>query len=43
MIKALKVTMIVFGVVEICFGLGFLFFLPEWSAMLGFEEGPDYI
>ena len=43
MIKALKVVMIVFGVVEICFGLGFLFFLPQWSAMLGFEEGPDYI
>jgi hypothetical protein len=43
MIKGLKVTMIVFGVVEICFGLGFLFFLPEMGAMLGFEQGPDYI
>jgi hypothetical protein len=43
MIKALKVTMIVFGVVEICFGLGFLFFLPAMGAMLGFEQGPVYI
>jgi hypothetical protein len=43
MIKALRVVMIVFGVVEFLFGLGFLFFLPQWSAMLGFEEGPAYI
>jgi hypothetical protein len=43
MIKALKATMIVFGVVEICFGLGFLFFMPAMGAMLGFEKGPDYI
>ena len=43
MIKALKVTMIVFGVVEICFGLGFLFFLPAMGSMLGFEQVPDYI
>jgi hypothetical protein len=43
MIKGLKVTMIVLGVVEICFGLGFLFFMPAMGAMLGFEQGPDYI
>ena len=43
MIKALKVVMIAYGVVEICFGLGFLFFLPEMLAMFGFGEGPDYI
>ena len=43
MIKGLKVTMIVFGVVEICFGLGFLFFMPAMVAMLGFEQGPAYI
>ena len=43
MIRGLKVTMIVFGVVEICFGLGFLFFMPAMGAMLGFEEGPAYI
>jgi len=41
-LKALKVTLIVFGVVEIVFGLGFTFFLPEMGAMLGFEEGPDW-
>jgi hypothetical protein len=39
----LKVVLIIFGVVEIEFGLGFIFFMPEWSAMLGFEEGPDYL
>jgi hypothetical protein len=43
MIKALKVTMIVLAVVEICFGLGFLFFMPAMGAMLDFEQGPDYI
>jgi len=43
MIKGLKVTMIVLGVVEICFGLGFLFFMPAMVAMLGFEQGPAYI
>jgi hypothetical protein len=43
MIKGLKVTMIVLAVVEICFGLGFLFFMPAMGAMLGFEQGPDYI
>lgn len=43
MLKALKVTMIVYGVVEILFGLGFIFFLQEMGKMLGFEKGPDYI
>ena len=43
MLKALKATMIVFGVVEIIFGLGFTFFMREMSAMLGFGEGPDYV
>ena len=43
MIKALKVTMIIFAVVEIILGLGFLFFGPQMSEMFGFEEGPDYI
>ena len=43
MIKALKVTMIIFGVVEFCFGLGFLFFLPAMGAMLGFEQVPDHV
>ena len=43
MLKALKVTMIVFGVVEICFGLGFLFFMPAMGAMLGFEQVPAHV
>lgn len=43
MLKALKVIMIVFGVVELLFGLGFTFFMHEMSDMLGFELGPDYI
>ena len=43
MLKALKVTMIVFGVVEIIFGLGFTFFMREMSAMLGFMQMPDHV
>jgi hypothetical protein len=43
MLKALKVTLVVFGVVEILFGLGFTFFMPEMGAMLGFGEGPDWL
>lgn len=42
MIKSLKVTLIVYGVVEILFGLGFVFFLQEIGEMFGFEKGPDY-
>jgi hypothetical protein len=30
-------------VVEIFFGLGFIFFFQEWGKMLGFEPGPKYI
>jgi hypothetical protein len=43
MLKALKVTMIVLGVVEILFGLGFIFFMQKMGKMLGFEPGPNYI
>ncbi len=43
MLKALKVTMIVLGVVEILFGLGFTFFMNEMGKTLGFDPGPDYI
>ena len=43
MIKGLKVTLIVFGVIEILVGLGFVFFLQEIGEMFGFEKGPDYV
>ena len=43
MLKALKVTLIVFGVVEILFGLIFTFFIQEFGAMLGFDKGPDWV
>src|SRR4030042_4520159 len=43
MLTALKVTMIVLGVVEILFGLGFTFFMNEMGKTLGFEPGPDYL
>jgi hypothetical protein len=42
MLGALKVTLIVYGVVEIIFGLGFTFFMPEMGDMFGFEKGPDW-
>jgi len=41
MLKALKVTLIIYGVVEILFGLGFTFFMREMGGMLGFESAPD--
>lgn len=43
MIKGLKATLIIFGVVEIIFGLGFTFFMQEMSLMLGFSKGPDHL
>ncbi|HEY78880.1 MAG TPA: hypothetical protein G4O09_07190 [Dehalococcoidia bacterium] len=42
MLRALKVTLIVFGVVEIIFGLGFTFFMPEMGDMFGFGDVPDW-
>ena len=41
MLKALKVTMIVLGVVEILFGLGFTFFMNAMGKTLGFDPGPN--
>ncbi len=38
--KALKVTMIVYAVIGILFGLAYIFIPRQLSAMLGFEEGP---
>jgi len=43
MIRALKVTMIVWGVIGILFGLAYIFVPYELGSMLGFEKGPDYI
>jgi len=34
--------LIVFGVVEIIFGLGFTFFMPEMGDMFGFGDVPDW-
>jgi hypothetical protein len=43
MLRALKVTLIIFGVVEIIFGLGFTFSLLGMSDMLGFEDVPEWL
>jgi len=43
MIRALKVTMIVWGIIGILFGLAFIFVPYELGGMLGYEEGPDYV
>jgi hypothetical protein len=43
MIKGLKVTLIVSGVVEILFGLMFVFFMQKFGEMLGFENVPDWV
>jgi len=43
MTKALKVTMIVWGVIGILFGLAYIFAPYELGSMLGFEKGPDYV
>ncbi len=43
MAKALKVVMIVYGVYGLIFGIGFTFFMPQMSAMMGFEQGPAYV
>jgi len=40
MIKPLKVTMIVYAVIGILFGLAYIFVPRQISAMFGFEEGP---
>ena len=43
MIQALKVTMIVWGIIGILFGLAFIFVPYELGGMLGYEKGPDYV
>ena len=43
MIKGLKVTLIVFGIVELIFGLGFTFLIQEMCEMFGLPEGPAYL
>ena len=43
MIKALKVSMIVYGVVGILFGLAYIFVPRQLGAMFGFEEGPAHV
>ena len=43
MIKALKVVMIIWGVLGILFGLAYIFAPHELGNMLGYEEGPAYV
>ena len=43
MIKALKVTMIVWGILGILFGLAYIFVPQELGTMLGYEQGPAYV
>ena len=43
MIKALKVTMIVYGVIGILFGLAYIFIPTQLGNMFGYEQGPVYI
>ena len=43
MIKALKVSMIVYGVVGILFGLAYIFVPRQLGAMFGHEQGPEYV
>lgn len=40
MIKPLKVTMIVYAVIGIVFGLAYIFVPRQLGAMFGYEEGP---
>ena len=43
MIKPLKVTMILYAVVGILFGLAYIFIPRQLAAMFGHGEGPAYI
>jgi hypothetical protein len=43
MIKALKVSMIVYGVIGILFGLAYIFVPRQLGAMFGHEQGPEYV
>ena len=44
MLKALKVAMIVYGILGILFGLAYIFIPQELSEMFGYQqEGPEYM
>ena len=43
MIKLLKVTMVVYAVIGILFGLAYIFVPRQLGAMFGFEEGPAHV
>ena len=43
MIKALKVTMIVYAAIGILFGLAFVFVPRQLGTMFGYEQGPAYV
>ena len=43
MLKSLKTTMIVWSILGILFGLGYIFAPRELGDMLGYAEGPAYI
>ena len=40
MVKALKVTMIVYAVIGLLFGLAYIFIPRQLGTMFGYEEGP---
>jgi hypothetical protein len=43
MLKALKVTMIVWGIFGILFGLAYILVPEELGTMMGYERGPAYV
>ncbi len=43
MVKALKVAMIVYGVIGILCGLAFILIPRQMGDMLGYEAGPEYV
>ena len=43
MIKALKVTMIVWGIIGMLFGLAYLLAPTQLGDMFGYEPGPEYV
>lgn len=43
MIKALKVTMVVYALLGILVGLTFIFIPRQMGTMFGYEEGPAYV
>ncbi len=43
MIKALKVAMIVWGIIGILYGLAYILAPNQYGDMFGFEKGPEYV